>query len=299
MDEKFVQYKDMYSKSYQTSEEYQFRKELFEKKDKIIEEWNAKEGVTHQLGHNKFSDLTEFELKKSLGFVQRPNATKREPVVFNTTDLPASVNWVTAGAVNAVQDQGQCGSCWSFSAIAAMEGAHFVKTKELIKLSEQQCVDCQDLDYGCKGGMPEDCMLYGTFQEINSEQQYPYNAKDGQCNQKLDGVLTVDNIHDVQENSVDQLKAAVVLQPVSVLVEADHPIFHQYKSGIITSTDCGVTLDHAVLAVGYGTENGVDYFLVRNSWTADWGEKGYVRIAAVGGAGICGIQKVSVYADTS
>jgi C1A family cysteine protease len=134
---------------------------------------------------------------------------------------------------------------------------------------------------------------------MNSEAQYPYTAKDGACNQKLDGVLTVDTIHDVPENSVAQLKAAVAQQPISVLVEADHPIFHQYKSGIINSPDCGTTLDHAVLAVGYGSENGLDYFLVRNSWTAAWGEKGYVRIAAVDGPGICGIQKVSVYADTS
>jgi cathepsin L len=129
----------------------------------MIEVWNGRNDLSHKMGHNNFSDLTDYERKKFLGYVKRPNATKREPVVLDTTDLPAEVNWVTAGAVNPVQDQGQCGSCWSFSAIAAMEGAHFVKTKELLKLSEQQCVDCQDLDYGCKGGMPEDCMLYGTF----------------------------------------------------------------------------------------------------------------------------------------
>lgn len=103
----------------------------------------------------------------------------------------------------------------------------------------------------------------------------------------------------VPARSVEALKTAIAKQPVSITVAAGGDIFHQYKSGIITSEDCGTDLDHAVVAVGYGTENGIDYYIVRNSWGAQWGEQGYLRIAAVDGEGICGIQQISVYPETN
>jgi len=102
----------------------------------------------------------------------------------------------------------------------------------------------------------------------------------------------------VPAQSVDQLKAAIAQQPVSVTVEADRSVFQQYKSGVLDSKLCGTSLDHAITAVGYGTENGKEYYLVRNSWGASWGDKGYIKIAAVPGKGICGIQQTSVYPAT-
>ena len=99
--------------------------------------------------------------------------------------------------------------------------------------------------------------------------------------------------------SVHQLKAAIAKSPTSVLIEADQFVFQGYTGGILDSTDCGTTLDHAVIAVGYGTENGKEYYLVRNSWGADWGDHGYIKIAAVhNGPGICGIQTKSIWPTT-
>jgi C1A family cysteine protease len=103
----------------------------------------------------------------------------------------------------------------------------------------------------------------------------------------------------VPANSVDQLKAAIAQQPVSVTVEADQYVFQGYTGGILNSADCGTNLDHAIAAVGYGNENGVEYYIVRNSWGAGWGDQGYIKIAAVDGPGICGIQMDSLYPHTN
>ena len=141
----FLEYISNFGKQYGTKEEFKFRMELFEQTDKFIKEWNAKEGITHTVSHNEFSDWTQDERAKLRGF--RKEMVPEENEVRSSgeiKDLPASVNWTYAGAVNAVQNQGQCGSCWAFSAIGAIEGAHFIKTKDLVKLSEQQCVDCDD-----------------------------------------------------------------------------------------------------------------------------------------------------------
>lgn len=152
MTESFVGYVETYGKSYGTKAEFEFRQDLYAKKDKIIEEWNSRSNVTHLLGHNQFSDWTELEFKRVLGYAGPKQVDESKVVILDENDLPESVNWVEKGAVNPPQDQGQCGSCWAFSAIASMEGAHFLKAGKLLKLSEQQCVDCDTESYGCKGG---------------------------------------------------------------------------------------------------------------------------------------------------
>lgn len=140
MEASFVSYLETHGKSYATKEEHEFRKKLFADTDTFITEWNANEKNGHKVAHNRFSDWTETERKKLTGFIggNASNAigTARE-VSLDVADLPESINWVEKGAVQPVQDQGRCGSCWSFSAIGAMEGAHFVKTGKGIKLSEQ------------------------------------------------------------------------------------------------------------------------------------------------------------------
>ena len=141
-----------YGKSYQTHEEYEYRLELFMDKDAKISAWNSRNDVTHILGHNIFSDMNDFESKKMTGYIGERNDTKGGVTVeLDVQDIPASVDWREKGAVAPVQNQGRCGSCWAFSAIGAMEGAHFLKTGKLEKLSEQQCLDCVTED-GCNGG---------------------------------------------------------------------------------------------------------------------------------------------------
>jgi len=132
-----------------------------------------------------------------------------------------------------------------------------------------------------------------------AESDYPYTARDGSCKAKQGSKIRVQGYKNVQANSVPALKSAIAAGPTSVTIEADQMVFQMYTGGILDSTSCGTNLDHAVTAVGYGSESGKDYYIVRNSWGASWGEQGYIRIAAVSGAGICGIQEESLYPSTN
>ena len=297
----YMDYVTRFGKSYGTRAEFEFRKQIFAKTQKTVEEWNRRKEATHELGHNEFSDMTADERKRKLGFRPISEAEMNENVSENleVANIPASVNWLTAGAVNPVQDQGQCGSCWAFSAIGAIEGAHYVAKKKLVKLSEQQCLDCSSAAHGCRGGWQKDCYAYAETAEILTEAHYPYAQIADSCMPFWPGVVEVKSFGIVPKNSKSQLMARIAQQPTAVTIEADQPVFQQYTSGIISSSDCGTSLDHAVLAVGYGTENGQDYYLVKNSWGATWGENGYVRIAATeDGEGICGIQMYASYVAT-
>jgi cathepsin L len=142
-------------------------------------------------------------------------------------------------------------------------------------------------------------MTYAEKHGQELETAYPYTARTEKC--KADsskGKVDVSKIASVQARSVDQLKAAIAAGPTSVTVEADRTVFQHYTSGVMDSTACGTSLDHAITAVGYGTENGEEYYIVRNSWGASWGDQGYIKIAAVPGIGICGIQQISVWPTT-
>jgi C1A family cysteine protease len=297
----FIQHIAEFGKSYGTKEEYQFRLNLFAEKHAAIAANNAENG-SFTLGHNQFSDWTQDEYKRLLGFKKTNNLVKssRNATILATEDTPVSVDWRSSGAVNAVKNQGQCGSCWAFSATASIEGAHFRSTGQLVRLSEQQLVDCDTKSQGCNGGLQEFGMEYLESNTQELEADYQYTAKDGTCEtDAAKGKVLVTQIHEVEAKSIDQLKAAIAQGPVSVTIEADQTVFQMYKNGIFDSVACGTELDHAVTAVGYGSEDGKDFYIVRNSWGATWGEQGYIRIAAVEGEGICGIQQVSLWASTN
>ena len=212
----------------------------------------------------------------------------------NASTPPVSVDWVAAGAVTPVKNQGQCGSCWAFSTTGSTEGAIFVSGKPLPVLSEQQLVDCAGAqgNQGCNGGLMDYGFQYIIDNKgIGSEASYPYKAADGTC-KKVASVATITSFKDVPTNSETALVAAIVQQPVSVAIEADQDSFQLYAGGVMSAV-CGSQLDHGVLAVGYGTLNASDFYQVKNSWGADWGMKGYIllgRGAAFKAAGQCGIQ---------
>lgn len=251
---------------------------------------------------NKFADLSRKEFARLYISGGYNNATWRKRNVNwdlslkNKTALPTSVDWTTKGAVTPVKNQGQCGSCWAFSTIGSTEGAWFLKNGSLVSLSEQQLVDCAGAEgnQGCNGGL----MDYG-FQYIidnkgvTTEAAYPYTAEDGSCVSKgLPVAARLSGFKDVPTNSETALMTAIVQQPVSVAVEADQDAFQLYAGGVMTKA-CGSNLDHGVLAVGYGTVGGQDYWLVKNSWGADWGAKGYIMLGRgtkFGATGQCGIQ---------
>lgn len=245
-----------------------------------------------------FSTLTEYEFKKHLG--RNPSVKNDSVTNLSTAHLSDSVDWRAKGAVNPVQNQGQCGSCWAFSATAAMEGEHFIKTGELLKLSEQQFVDCDDHSQGCNGGLEASAFFYAKYNPQELEKDYQYTAKDGKCKADTSKeVVSATDYTNVPPSSDSQLKAAIDAQPTCVAVEADTD-FQYYKSGILNAKNCGTNLDHAVTAVGYGSDSdGNQYYIVRNSWGASWGEDGYIRMAAgTDGDGVCGILLDSVRPTT-
>lgn len=274
--------------------------------DNSINEINAKvRSSVHS--HNKFSDWTEAELKRLSGEHISNETRFLSGQTFQSNDISnaTTFSWIDQGAVTPVKDQKQCGSCWTFSATGVLEGAHFLATGELLSFSEQQFVDCATAaydNYGCNGGLSANAFEYATTHTVELETDYPYTAVDGTCAyDESKGKITVTEWSWVYpRQSPDALKAALTLQPVSVSVDANCTAFHSYSSGVLTSeAGCGTSLDHAILAVGWGVEDGVDYWLVKNSWGSDWGEDGYIKIGIEDGVGVVGIQTRPVVATTN
>ena len=291
----YMNYMAAFNKNHNDVETFNMRKANFERVDAFIKEHNAS-NATYTAGHNQFSDWTDAEYKSILGYVRGERSERKAPTVLDTSMNADSVNWVEAGAVTPVKDQGQCGSCWAFSSTGSLEGAHFIATGELLSFSEQQLVDCAYIkygNYGCNGGLQDNAYKYyedGNDAELESV--YPYKGVKGTCayDSSSATAVTVSNYTTVTPDSVDQMKAALNQQPLAIAIEADKLCFQTYSSGVFNNTKCGTTLDHAVLAVGYGTENGQEYWLVKNSWNTTWGDQGYIKIAIVDGEGICGVQ---------
>ncbi|NP_001290530.1 oryzain alpha chain precursor [Elaeis guineensis] len=279
-----------HGRAYNALGEKERRFEIFKDNVLFIDAHNAAADAGHRsfrLGLNRFADMTNEEYR-AVYLGTRPAGHRRRARVgsdryrYNAgEDLPESVDWRAKGAVAAVKDQGSCGSCWAFSTVAAVEGINKIVTGDLISLSEQELVDCDNgYNQGCNGGL----MDYGFEFIINNggidtEEDYPYTARDGKCDQyrKNAKVVSIDGYEDVPVNDEKALQKAVANQPVSVAIEAGGREFQLYHSGIFTGR-CGTDLDHGVVAVGYGTENGKDYWIVRNSWGGDWGESGYIRM---------------------
>jgi len=278
-------------------EEFNFRLSNFASTDAFVKENNSG-NETHVAGHNQFSDWSHAEYKNILGYV-RGERDVRNVQIFDESMNAETVNWTTAGAVTPVKDQGQCGSCWAFSTTGSLEGAHFVASGELLSFSEQQLVDCAYIkygNYGCNGGLQDNAYkYYEAGYKAELESVYPYTSGAGQrgtCSydESSATAVTVSSYVDVTPSSPTQMKAALTTQPLAVAIEADKYVFQTYKSGVLTSDKCGTTLDHAVLAVGYGSDNGQDYWLVKNSWNTTWGDQGYIKLGMDSSNGTCGVQ---------
>lgn len=267
--------------------------------DNYIDKINQ-EGRSYTLGHNQFSGMDEIDFS---AYVNNNKLNySSHPIYENETWIPESVDWRNNHSVTPVKDQGQCGSCWSFSTTGSLEGIYAIQTGELVSFSEQQLVDCDNLrhggnDHGCNGGLMDNAFSWiHDNGGLCSEESYPYVSGTGEtekCQTTCD-LLPRSQIQSwVDVASTDKaLMTAIAQQPVSIAIEADQKDFQLYQSGVLTS-ECGTTLDHGVLVIGYGTENGDDYYLVKNSWGTSWGDEGYIKLGRGpeynDGQGQCGI----------
>lgn len=283
---------------------------------RYINEINS-QNLSYTLGHNQFSGMDDVEFSNylMLNSILYDTRYNRPSVPMDiqsasSVSVPSSIDWVAKGAVTPVKDQGNCGSCWSFSTTGALEGAYFVKYGTQQSFSEQQLVDCDTFgnggkDHGCNGGLMDNAFSWITKNGgLCKESDYPYvsgtTTKAGTCQTtcKLVSGSKVVKFVDVPPSSDSSMMSALAQQPVSIAIQADQQAFQLYKSGVFTGT-CGTSLDHGVLAVGYGTDGGKDYYKVKNSWGTSWGEGGYIRLGRGdmynSGDGQCGMLLESSY----
>lgn len=291
LDSEWQAYKSYHTKKYSSSEE-SLRRLIWEENLKRVALHNLEAAMgkhTYTLAMNEFADLSGEEFAKIiLGSCVIPKRNSTGAATFLKSpfiQVPTAVDWRDKNLVTPIKDQKQCGSCWAFSTTGSLEGQHSKKTGKLVSLSEQQLVDCSGKfgNFGCMGGLMDNAFRYIKANGgIDTEASYPYEARDGHCRFKpADIGATVAGFTDVPEGDEAALTQAIAaVGPISVAIDASHFSFQLYHTGVYYEKRCSSTrLDHGVLAVGYGTEDGQDFYWVKNSWGVSWGQKGYIKMA--------------------
>ncbi|CAN6218222.1 unnamed protein product [Urochloa humidicola] len=322
--ERFERWMGRHGRLYGTAVEKQRRLEVYQRNVELVEQFNSMSNVGYKLADTKFADLTNEEFRaKMLGFGPHGRRTRHTAAPSTTTsvdsgmsedysDLPKNVDWREKGAVAPVKNQGECGSCWAFSAVAAMEGINQIKNGKLVSLSEQELVDCDTEAVGCAGGYMSWAFEFVMKNRgLTTETNYPYLGMNGNCQTpKLNqSAVTISGYQNVTASSEPDLLRAAAAQPVSVAVDAGSFVWQLYGGGVFTGP-CTAELNHGVTVVGYGetTQGDADgdgagtpgqkYWIVKNSWGPEWGEAGYIRMqrGAAGVAdGLCGIALLPSY----
>jgi cathepsin L len=297
----FQQWRVQNKKFYANSIDYQRRLSIFTQNVKRIEEFNAGDN-TFTVGLNYFSDLENSEFRALYTMANLPMDHSEYPMhVVSGVSAPASWDWrAQGGMVNAVKDQGQCGSCWAFGGAQAMESANAIAGNGLKSFSEQNILDCSWSlgNQGCNGGWHNWAIQYVINNNgIDSEASYPYTATSSKtCKYNVANKAgTVGHVIQVA-NSASALQDASAAHVIAIAIDASHWSFQQYKTGVYNEPACSSTsLDHAVGLVGYGDLNGTPYWIVRNSWGASWGMSGYILMTR-DAKNQCGVQTKAYYA---
>jgi KDEL-tailed cysteine endopeptidase len=317
--EAFMDFVATYQRSYYNSYDFENRYMVFKDNFQKISDHNLNsEYIGFTMKMNQFGDLTLEEFQsKHLGYnAHSKKQQKQAPRQHKTPSFESlfdkvieaenfgNKNWAEENKVHSVKNQGSCGSCWAFSAIAASESAIAIAFNTTAPgLSEQQLVDCDTESDGCQGGLMDFAFAYEKNHTMCSEEEYPYKGQDSKCNDSVCAAQSfkVVGFTDVTPNSKDAMKLAIDQQPVSVAVDAGNLAWQFYFGGIVRSL-CGSSLDHGVLAVGYGyggcpVLGKTDFWIVRNSWGSSWGEHGYIRIKADENknGGTCGLLAQASY----
>ena len=298
-----------FNKSYEDIYTYLQKFKTFEENLEYIKQHNNKD-LPFKLAQNEYIDLSQDEFKDTfIGSLNKNDyyinrlygrSTCEDFVSNNDLDIPSSLDWRNQGVVTNVKNQGYCGSCWSFSATGAMEGAYAIAHNKLVNISEQQLIDCSKSygNLGCNGGLMDAAFEYAIDYNMTTEEELPYEAKGHILCPSVEKHISFSSCTEVTQNNELHLLEAVAQQPVSIAIQADTKLFQFYSSGVITNVSCGTETDHGVLIVGYGVEKGIDYWLVKNSWGPTWGSDGYVKLERTNSEdteGMCGLATSAAY----
>nr|CAD7424901.1 unnamed protein product [Timema monikensis] len=293
VDKAFEKFKSSHSKTYDSDKEHTLRKEAFRQNLRFIHSKN-RANLGYTLGINHLADRTDLEIRALRGkqYTAGKHYNGGLPFPYNTSEeldkLPEYIDWRLFGAVTPVKDQSVCGSCWSYGTTGAIEGAYFLKTGQLLRLSTQALIDCSwgYGNNGCDGG--EDYRAYQWIIKhggLPLEDEYGgYLGQDGYCHvNSVNLTAPIKGFVNVTSGDNNALKVAVAKTgPISVSIDASHKSFSFYSNGIYYEKDCGnkeQNLDHSVVLVGYGNINGEDYWLIKNSWSNYWGNDGYILMS--------------------
>jgi cathepsin F len=273
----FFNFMNEHGKSYDNDDVFLHRFNIFRENLKRIEQWNA-ESTGAVYGVTQFSDLTPQEFKSLylMNVTRPPNATTY--LTFPGVEAPTTFDWRTKGAVTNVKNQGQCGSCWAFSATSNIESVVKLGGQSMPILGPQQMVDCDKDCYGCQGGWPSKAFNYvAKAGGQDTESAYPYTGRDGSCKFKTQGIgAKIKGYHSISRDEKQMQAGLSTTAPFSICVDASQ--WSHYKSGVMRSNQCGRGIDHCVQLVGYDSTANPPYWMVRNSWGTGWGVSGYIYL---------------------